>query len=152
MPVDVEQGRVRALFSRVDQIDSVAGTLPNDDPRRHTLTTVVRQELSEAEPVRPIIAAGLLELTEKTVRTWVSEGVLTVAAERPRLLLDAARLHEVVRLVRDLKAAGKTRGLLDEVYRRLSDAALLDRGDLQASLEQMRRGEGRVVRDPSRVA
>ena len=152
MPVDVEQARVRALFSRVDQIESVASTMSNDDPRRHTLTAVVRQELSEADPVRPIIAAGLLELTEKTVRMWASEGVLTAAAERPRLLLNAARLHDVVHLVRDLKAAGKTRGLLDELYRRLSVAALLDRDDLQTSLEQMRRGEARMVRGPSRVA
>ena len=30
-------------------------------------------------------------------------------------------------LVLKLRAAGNTRGLLDEVYRRLSDAALLDR-------------------------
>jgi hypothetical protein len=39
----------------------------------------------------------------------------------------------------------RTRGLLDEVYRRLSDTTLLDRDDLRASLAQMGRGEGRVV-------
>lgn len=147
MPVDVEQDRVHALFSRVEQIEDVAGTLPFDDPRRHALTAVARQELSAAEPIRPVIAAGLLELTEKTVRAWVSEGVLTARVERPRLLLDPGRLHDVLHLVRELKAAGKSRGLLDEVYRRLADAALLEREDLQVSLEQMRRGRGRVVRN-----
>lgn len=147
MSVNVEQDRVYALFSRVEQIEDVADTLPADDPRRRTLAAVARQELSAADPVRPIIAAGLLELTEKTVRAWVSEGVLTARVERPRLLLDPGRLHDVLHLVRELKAAGKSRGLLDEVYRRLADAALLEREDLRVSLEQMRRGEGRVVRD-----
>lgn len=151
MAVGLEQSRVRALFARVDDITGVASTLPNDDPRRHTLTAVVGQELAEAEPVRPIIAAELLGLTEKTVRAWASEGVLTVASEHPRLLLDAARLHDVLQLIRELKAAGKTKGLLDEVYRQLADAAVLERDDLQTSLKQLRRGEGRVVRDPSPV-
>ncbi len=146
MPVEVEQGRVAALFSRVEQIEDVANTLAADDPRRRTLSHVVRQELSAAEAVRPVIAAGLLELTEKTVRAWVHEGVLTARTERPRLLLDPARLHDVWHLVRELKAAGQHRGLLDEVYHRLADAALLEREDLQLGLEQMRRGEGRVVR------
>jgi len=88
----------------------------------------------------------VLHFTEKTVRAWAREGVLTVRQEHPRLLLDARRLHQVLLLVRDLQRAGKTRGLLDEVYRRLSDAALLDREDLAVSVDQMRRGEGRVVR------
>jgi hypothetical protein len=146
MPVEVEQGRVSALFSRVEQIEDVANTLAADDPRRRTLSHVVRQELSAAEAVRPVIAAGLLELTEKTVRAWVHEGVLTARTERPRLLLDPVRLHDVWHLVQELKATGRHRGLLDEVYHRLADAALLERGDLHLSLEQMRRGEGRVVR------
>lgn len=147
MPVDVERDRACALFSRVERIEDVAGTLPADDPRRRTLTVVARQELSAADPVRPVIAADLLEMTEKTVRAWVAEGVLTARVQRPRLLLDPGRLHDVLRLVRELKAAGKRRGLLDEVYGRLADAALLERDDLQLSLEQMRRGEGRVVRN-----
>lgn len=147
MPVEVEQDRVQALFSRVEQIEGVADTFAVDDPRRQTLSTVVRQELSAAEPVRPVIAAGLLQLDEKTVRAWAQRGVLTARSERPRLLLDPARLHEVLHLVRELKAAGQTRGLLEQVYHRLADAALRDREDLQTSLEQMRNGQGRVVRD-----
>lgn len=40
---------------------------------------------------------------------------------------------------------GRTAGLLDEVHRRLVDATWLERDDLVESLEQMRRGEGRVI-------
>ena len=47
---------------------------------------------------------------------------------------------------RDLRALGRDRDLLDAVWRRLSDAALLERPDLGESIEQMRRGEGQVLR------
>jgi hypothetical protein len=62
------------------------------------------------------------------------------------LLLDANRLHRVSHLVADLRRAGRKRGLLDEVYRRLADDALAGRGDLAESLAEMRRGKGQVVR------
>ncbi len=79
------------------------------------------------------------------MRAWSDEGVLLKASESPRLLLDAEQVHRVWHLLRELRAAGKTRGLLDEVYRRLSDGALLERPDLQESLKQMRRGEGAAL-------
>ena len=41
---------------------------------------------------------------------------------------------------------GSWNKLLAEVWRRLSDTALLDRPDLRESIEQMRRGEGQVLR------
>jgi hypothetical protein len=101
--------------------------------------------LRDIGPLRPVIAARLLELNEKTVRAWSDEGVLAKAGESPRLLLDPEQVHRVWHLVRELRAKGKTRGLLDEVYRRLSDAALLEREDLRKSLKQMHRGEGEVL-------
>jgi hypothetical protein len=142
----VEAERTRRLFERVETVEEVAETLAADDPRRAKLLAVVDEALAEADPIRPVVAADVLAFTEKTVRTWVREGVLTAIQERPRMLLDARRLHDVLHLVRDLKEAGRTRGLLDEVYRRLADQALIDREDLAVSLEQMRRGQGRVVR------
>ena len=53
-----------------------------------------------------------------------------------------AEVHEVLHLLADLRVAGRTTGLLDEVHRRLVDATWLERDDLAESLEQMRRGEG----------
>jgi hypothetical protein len=55
-------------------------------------------------------------------------------------------VHAVSHLVSELRAAGQDGDLLDQVWRRLEDAALLDRADLRESLDQMRRGEGRVLR------
>ncbi|MEU5694271.1 hypothetical protein [Actinosynnema sp. NPDC020468] len=146
MSVATEAALIRGLFSQVEDIEEVASSLSEDDVRRHKLTDVVSRVLSGAPPVRPVVAGELLDLTEKTVKAWAREGVLEVVTSEPRMLLDAVRLHEVVHLVSELRRAGRTRGLLDEVHRRLSDASLLDREDLATSLDQMHRGEGRVVR------
>jgi DNA-binding transcriptional MerR regulator len=145
MSVLAEETSTQATLDRVEEIEDVAMTFPADDPRRERLLRVARAELAATAPVRPRTAAALLGLNEKTVRAWVAEGVLTAATTSPRLLLDPATLHEVWHVVRDLREAGTTHGLLDEVYRRLSDAALLARDDLKASLAQMARDEGRVV-------
>jgi hypothetical protein len=96
--------------------------------------------------VRPVIAARLLGLSEKTIRAWASQGVIGTAQRAPRLLLDLQSVHEVSHILRDLREHGRDRDLMDEVWRRLNDAVLLERADLQQSIEQMRQGEGRVLR------
>jgi len=80
------------------------------------------------------------------VRAWANQGVLAVAQRAPRLLLDVRSVHEVSHILRDLRALGRDRDLLDKVWRRLSDAALLEHPGLRESIEQMRRGEGQVLR------
>lgn len=146
MSVATEAAQIRDLFEQVEEIEEVAGTLSEDDERRHKLAGVVAKVLRQVPPVRPIVAGELLDLTEKTVKAWAREGVLAIHSQEPRMLLDAERLHDVLHLVSDLRRAGKNHGLLDEVHRRLSDQSLLDREDLATSLEQMHRGEGHVVR------
>src|SRR6266702_4203894 len=146
MTIAVEEKRLRSLFERVEIVEDVARTLPEDDERRARLLAVSDSALAEEGTIRPVIAARLLELSEKTVRAWATAGVLTVAKRSPRLLLDVRSVHGVSHLVSELRAAGQERDLLDQVWRRLEDAALLDREDLRDSLDQMRRGEGRVLR------
>ncbi|HEX6684890.1 MAG TPA: hypothetical protein VF062_19025 [Candidatus Limnocylindrales bacterium] len=152
MTVAVEHKRVRHLFERVEQIEEVADTLPRGDERRSTLLRIAEQAIAECAPVRVSIAADLLHLSEPTVRAWTHEGVLRRAPHTgsPRLLLDPGRLHQVMHLVADLRKAGRTSGLLETVWQRLADGALLDREDLTESLEQMRNEEG--PRDRSRRA
>jgi hypothetical protein len=146
MTIAVEERRLRSLFERVEVVEDVARTLPEDDERRVRLLAVSDSALAEEGTIRPVIAARLLGLSEKTVRAWAAAGVLTVAQRSPRLLLDVRSVHAVSHLVSELRAAGQDRDLLDQVWRRLEDAALLDRDDLRDSLDQMRRGEGRVLR------
>jgi hypothetical protein len=145
MPGVVEETReARVLMDRVETLASVVASLPVQDERRSRLLGVIRADLESAAPLRPRIAAELLGVSEKTVRAWLAEGVLVRAEDvaSPRVLLDVARFHQVLRLVRDLRAAGRASGLLDEVHRRLVDSTWLEDTDLAESLEQMRRGEG----------
>jgi hypothetical protein len=146
MTIAVEERRLRSLFERVEIVEDVARTLPEDDERRTRLLAVSDSALAEEGTIRPVIAARLLGLSEKTVRTWAAAGVLAVAGHSPRLLLDVRSVHAVSHLLSELRAAGQDRDLLDQVWRRLEDAALLDCDDLRDSLDQMRRGEGRVLR------
>jgi hypothetical protein len=144
--IAVEEKRLRSLFERVEVVEDVARTLPEDDERRARLLAVSDSALAEEGTIRPVIAARILGLSEKTVRAWAAAGVLAIAQDSPRLLLDVRSMHAVSHLVSELRAAGQDRDLLDQVWRRLEDAALLDREDLHESLQQMRRGEGRVLR------
>jgi DNA-binding transcriptional MerR regulator len=146
MSIAVEEQRIRSLFDRAEMVEDVARTLPEDDERRARLLEVSSATLEDGGAIRPVIAARLLGLSEKTVRAWVSQGVITAAQRTPRLLLDPHSVHLVSHVVRELREHGRDRDLLDEVWRRLSDSDLLERADLLESMEQMHRGEGRVLR------
>jgi hypothetical protein len=144
--IAIEETRIRSLFSRVETVEEVARTLPEGDERRAKLMAVSAAALADEGTIRPVIAARLLGLSEKTVRAWAAQGVLAVAQRAPRLLLDLQSVHVISHILGELRAAGQERDLLDEVWRRLSDAALLERPDLQESIEQMRQARGRVLR------
>lgn len=84
-------------------------------------------------------------ISERTVRTWTERGVLEPArVASPRLLLNAERVHEVLHLVREIRARDDAASLLDEIQRRLSDTTWLDRADLIESLDQVNAGLGTV--------
>jgi len=154
MSVQAEESRIRSLFERVETIEEVADTLPEDDARRARLLAVSRDALAEEGTVRPVIAAKILGLSEKTVRAWAAAGLLAARQRTPRLLLDVPSVHAVSHILREVRADGLDRDLLDHVWRRLEDQALLDRADLQESIEQLHRGDVVVLRpladeDPS---
>ena len=146
MSVVAEEQRIRGLFERVEAIEEVACTLPEDDDRRAKLLAVSRDALAEEGSVRPVIAAKILGLSEKTVRAWAAAGLLSTRQQSPRLLLDVPSVHEISHVLRAVRAAGFDRDLLDHVWHRLEDQALLNRNDLQESIEQLRRGEVVVLR------
>jgi hypothetical protein len=146
MSVTSEEQHIRSLFDRIEAVEEVALSLPEDDERRARLLAVARETLADEGTIRPVIAAKVLGLSEKTVRAWASAGLLTTRQESPRLLLDVPCVHAIRYILRDLRADGVERDLLDHVWHRLEDQALLDRDDLQESIKQMRRGEGTVLR------
>ena len=143
--IAVEEERFTNLLSRVEEVEKVMDTFDEGDPRRTQLAKVRDGALEDSEPVRPKIAAALLRVSERTVRTWAKEGVLAAARTEPRLLLDPTCLHAVLHHVEELRKVGRKHDLLNALWIRLSDQALLDRDDLAESLEQMRAGQGRVI-------
>jgi hypothetical protein len=144
--IAVEENRVRKLFELVEEVEEVANSLPEADERRRRLLSVSNAALAEEATIRPVIAARLLGLSEKTIRAWADQGVLVVSRRAPRLLLDVMSVHEVSHLIVELRTTGRDRDLLDKVWHRLNDDALSDRGDFRESLSQMRRGQGRILR------
>jgi uncharacterized heparinase superfamily protein len=148
--VSVTQERevLTTLLDDVAKLHEVAETLPDGDDRAQALEAVASRWLASAPGMRPSIAAALLGLAEPTVRAWVRRGILRIRSRKPRLLLDPASVLEVRELVGELRLAGRTRNLLDEVYNRLADEEQLADPDLAKSLAQMRRGEY-IVRRPA---
>jgi hypothetical protein len=146
MSVSTEERRIRNLFERVETIEQVAETLPEGDDRRERLLALSRDALAEEATVRPVIAAKILGLSEKSVRAWADAGLLATRQRTPRLLLDVPSVHRVSHVLRELREEGMERDLLEHVWRRLEDQALLDREDLAESIGQLRRGDVVVLR------
>ena len=139
-----EETAVRNLFARVDDVLDVAHSIEVERPlEAERLVHASHGALSSAEPVRVPIAARILLVSDKTVRAWADEGLLTPRAVRPRLLIDAERLHTVLRFLGDLRTAGQDRDFREMLWNRLHDEALLDRADLTESLSQMNAGNVR---------
>ena len=146
MPVSAEERRILNLFERVDTIEEVAVTLPEGDDRRARLLALTREALAEEATVRPVIAAKILGLSEKTVRAWADAGLLATQQRSPRLLLDVPSVHRVSHVLRELREEGLDRDLLQHVWHRLEDQALLDREDLRESISQLQHGDVVVLR------
>ena len=56
------------LIERIETLESVAKSLPEQDERRSALLDLVEKDLAGAPALRPRIAAELLGLSEKTVK------------------------------------------------------------------------------------
>jgi len=139
--IEYEEAQTRELFERLDEVIDVARAIEGDHPKEsERLFKVTKDALSHAAPVRVPIAASVLVVSDKTVRAWVSVGLLVSRKHQPRLLLDAERLYDVLRYVRELRSNGHDRDLMINLWRRLQDDSLLARDDLAASMEQMRAG------------
>ena len=147
MSVSTEEQRIRNLFERVETIEEVAVTLPQGDDRRTRLLSVSRDALAEEATVRPVIAARILGLSEKTVRAWADAGLLATAQRSPRVLLDVPSVHRVSHVLRELREEGLERDLLEHVWHRLEDQALLDRKDLRDSIGQLLEEDVVVLRE-----
>jgi hypothetical protein len=144
----IEREKQAALetFGEVEELEEIAGSLAPEQTEQHDrLTSLANRKVASLPPLRTPIVAALLRLSEPTVRAWLKDGVLREAAPTTRKL-DPVRVHQVLHLVNDLRAQGTNRHLVDAVWARLQDDALLEREDLKQSLEELRRGDTVVLR------
>ncbi|MEV6299084.1 hypothetical protein AB0M02_06735 [Actinoplanes sp. NPDC051861] len=137
----MRRAEVERVLSRVGRLERIASRITGDDQSRAEILQVSRDFLDDLDPIPASVAAPLLDVSEPTVRSWVRRGLL-IHADPPGGGLDVRRLYDVVVLVRELRAAGHNHDLLNKVWARLADQALLDRDDLRESLAQMRGGDG----------
>lgn len=139
-----EQGFRRGL-DLIENLEGAQDAIEHDPAAaKKQLQAAIETALTRLPPVPVKVAAELLELSLPTVRSWLEKGVLIEAEVKTSsvMQLDPRRLHDVLHLVHALREHGaKAHELMDKVWWRLSDQAVLDREDLQESLAQMRRGD-----------
>src|SRR5258706_15160367 len=83
MSVAIEEKRIRSLFDRVETVEDVPRTLPEDDERRARLLEVSNAALADEGTIRPVIAPRPLGLRDKTRRAWGSQGGIGAAPPAP---------------------------------------------------------------------
>jgi DNA-binding transcriptional MerR regulator len=113
---------------------------PNKDARLKVVR-LKRRRLAEAPSVRLSVAAKLLDLSVPTIRTWIDRGLLEeVGGSSPRRVTLQSVL-EVRPLVRELRALGRDRNLLEAILARVEDERALSDRKLRRSLDEMRSGK-----------
>lgn len=139
---------VRAAETAVlDLIDlEAAAQDPSVSPQLRRRLTVMRQRREEAVPgVRVSVAAGLLGLSERTVRDWMARGPLDPVPGAKPARVSTTSLARVVPLVHRLREIGEDRDLLRRIVEHLEDDRVRSLPRVKQSLEQLRRGDYEFV-------
>lgn len=144
MNVNLAEQREHTLgtFDVVEELEAVAAEL--DESKADRLHDVVEQLLDQMPPVRVTVAASLLGLSKPTIAKWCERGVLRPAVDATTSVqtLEPHRLHEVLHVVNELRAAAQKPGnLVEQVWHRLQDQALLETDEVRAGLAAWKAGD-----------
>ena len=133
----------------IDELDELESALARNQDARLKVVRLRRRRLDEAPSIRLSVAGKLLDLSLPTIRVWIGRGLLDeVDGSSPRRVTLASVLG-VRPLLRELRALGRDRNLLEAVLARLEDERTLADGKLRRSLDEMRRGELTDITPPS---
>lgn len=92
-------------------------------------------------PAVPVsLAARLLQVSEATVRKWISLGVLDAVRSKP-VAIDPGSLFGVLGMVRKLREQGADPTVRELLLARIDDDLFLQEPALQQSLREMREGK-----------
>lgn len=125
----------------IDELDELENSLGRNEDARLKVVRLRRRRLAEAPSVRLSVAGKLLDLSLPTIRTWIDRGLLEeVSGSSPRRVTLRSVL-EVRPLVRELRALGRNRNLLEAVLARIEDERALSDRKLRRSLDEMHSGK-----------
>lgn len=125
----------------IDELDELESSLGRNEDARLKVVRLRRRRLDEAPSVRLSVAGKLLGLSLPTIRTWIDRGLLEeVRGSSPRRVT-LRNVLEVRPLVRELRALGRDRNLLEAVLARVEDKRALSDRKLRRSLDEMRSDE-----------
>jgi len=125
----------------IDDLDELEGSLGRNKDARLKVVRLRRRRLDEAPSVRLSVVGKLLDLSLPTIRTWIDRGLLEeVPGSSPRRVTLRSVL-EIRPLVRELRALGRDRNLLEAVLARVEDERTLPDRKLRRSLDEMRSGK-----------
>jgi DNA-binding transcriptional MerR regulator len=125
----------------VEELNELESALARNRDARLKVTRIRRRRLEEAPSVRLSVAAKLLDLSIPTIRLWIDRGLLEeVDGSSPRRVRLKSVL-EVRPLLRELRALGHDRNLLEALLARLDDERTLSDRRLRRPLDEMNRGE-----------
>ena len=125
----------------VDDLDALEASVRRNKDARLTVGRLRRRRLAEAPSVRLSVAAKLLGLSVPTIRAWIDHGLLDEVRRVSPRRVTLASVLEVRPIVRELRALGRDRNLLEAVLARVEDERALSDRKLRKSLDEMRSGE-----------
>jgi len=125
----------------VDELNELESSLARNKDARLKVVRIRRRRLDEAPSVRLSVAATLLDLSVPTIRIWIDRGLLDDVDDSSPRHVTLKSVLEVRPLVRELRALGRDRNLLEAVLARLEDERTLSHRDLRRSLDEMHTGK-----------
>lgn len=131
------------LVTDLVELERLAAAEDDDDRRRRLLK--LRDRLAaRGEGAKVSEAAGVLDLSVPTIRSWVAAGVLEAVPGRQPARVTYDSLALAKRAVDELRSGQDDRPLLIAMTRRLRDRAVLDDPLLGQALDDM--SAGRLTR------
>jgi hypothetical protein len=125
----------------IAELEELEDALARNKDARLRVVRIRGRRLAEAPSVRLSVAGKLLELSVPTIRVWIDRGLLEeVGGSSPRRVTLQSVL-EVRPLVRELRALGRDRNLLEAVLAQIEDERSLSDRKLRKSLDEMRSGK-----------
>jgi DNA-binding transcriptional MerR regulator len=136
-----ELDAAKRIARDIDDLDELESSLGRNKDARLRVVRLRRRRLAEVPSVRLSTAGKLLGLSVPTIRAWIDRGLLEdISNSSPRLV----KLQSVLKvrpIVRELRALGHDRNLLEAILARVEDERTLSDRRMRKSLDEMRSGE-----------